>query len=239
MQIAVCDDDPEELMRISSILDDYRQERKASICYRTFRSATELLSTAKSGDYDLYLLDVMMPAVSGMEAARELRGFDQDAALVFLTSSPEFAVESYRYKAQDYLLKPAKREQLFPLLDALLAKRQKPSESLNVKTKTGVARILFERLAYVEVMGRSICFHLSDGSVREAASPLSAFEEALLARPEFVRAHRSFLVNLLQVAELRANELTMLAGDKIPVSRQNYAEVREAYLERLFARRGR
>ncbi|MDD2956864.1 MAG: LytTR family DNA-binding domain-containing protein [Oscillospiraceae bacterium] len=239
MQIAVCDDDPEELVRISSILDDYRQERKASICYRTFHSATELLATAKSGDYDLYLLDVMMPAVSGMEAARELRGFDQDAALVFLTSSPEFAVESYRYKAQDYLLKPAKRERLFPLLDALLAKRQASGECLSVKTKTGATLILYERLAYVEVVNKWVYFHLSDGSVREVASPLSAFEADLLTRPEFVRTHRAYLVNLIQVAELRANELTTLVGDKIPVSRQNYAEVREAYLGQLFARRGR
>lgn len=162
MQIAVCDDDPEELVRISSILEEYRQERKASLCYRAFPSATELLSTAKSGAYDLYLLDVMMPAVSGMEAARELRGFDSDAALVFLTSSPEFAVESYRYKAQDYLLKPARREQLFSLLDTLLATRQGSGESLSVKTKTGVTRILLERLAYVEAMGRLLSFHLSE-----------------------------------------------------------------------------
>lgn len=75
--------------------------------------------------------------------------------------------------------------------------------------------------------------------MREVASPLSAFEETLLARPEFVRSHRAYIVNLLQVAELCANELTMLAGDKLPVSRQNYAEVREAYLRQLFSRRGR
>lgn len=120
MQIAICDDDQDELGCISSILDTYREERKASIAYHVFYSATELLTTAKSGDYDLYILDVMMPAINGMEAAVEIRSFDQEAEIVFLTSSPEFAVESYKYKAQNYLLKPARREQIFSLMDMLL-----------------------------------------------------------------------------------------------------------------------
>ncbi|MDD3347832.1 LytTR family DNA-binding domain-containing protein, partial [Oscillibacter sp.] len=177
--------------------------------------------------------------VSGMEAAREIRGFDQDAELVFLTASPEFAVESYRYRAQDYLLKPAKREQLFPILNTLLAKRKKPQDGLSVRTKTGVAWILYERLAYVEVVNKWVYFHLSDGSVREAVSPLSAFEEDLLSRPEFVRTHRAYVVNLLQVAELDASGLTTLSGKKVPISRQNYAGVREAYIEQLFENRRR
>ena len=235
MQIAICDDDPEALMRLSSILDDYRQERKASVCWRCFHSAAELLAAVRCGEYDLYLLDVMMPGESGMAAARAIRGFNQETELVFLSSSPDFAVESYQYRAQNYLLKPARREQLFLILDALQAKGQRLRDGLSVKTKTGVARILFERLAYVEVVSKRVYFHLSDGSVRELTAPLSAFEETLLARPEFVRTHRSYLVNLLQVAELNAAELTTLSGKTLPVSRQNYARVRDAYLAQLFA----
>lgn len=237
MQIAVCDDDRDELVRIAAILDAYKREKKVSLCCHAFQSATELLSAAKSGEYALYLLDILMPAVSGMEAAKEIRSFDQDAELVFLTSSPEFAVESYRYRAKNYLLKPAMPEQLFPILDALLAKEEQRQECLCVKTKTGLARILFQRLAYVEVMGRQVSFHLSDGSVREVSATLSEFEDALLSRPEFVRTHRSYLVNLMQAAALTETELTMLSGERVPVSRQNSARVREAFVEQLFQRK--
>ncbi|MEG2672959.1 MAG: LytTR family DNA-binding domain-containing protein, partial [Ruthenibacterium sp.] len=66
---------------------------------------------------------------------------------------------------------------------------------------------------------------------------LAEFEDILLARAEFVRTHRSFIVNLLQTTEFTANELTMLTGKKVPVSRHNYAKVREAYVEQLFAKR--
>lgn len=238
MQIAICDDDKDELTHISSMIETYRQERCAPVVYKTFSSATELLATTKSGAYDLYLLDVMMPGVSGMETAKEIRGFDADAAIVFLTSSPEYAVESYKYKAQNYLLKPAKAEQLYPVLDALLEKQQKPSEGLTVKTKNGISHILFERLSHVEVLNRWVYFHLSDGSVREVYAPLAEFESDLFSRPEFVRVHRSYIVNLWQAAELTAKEIITLSGKKIPVSRQNYAMVRDAYVEQRFSKQG-
>ncbi|MEG1869658.1 MAG: LytTR family DNA-binding domain-containing protein [Oscillospiraceae bacterium] len=235
MKIAICDDDKDELIFILSILDTYKQERKISMCCDAFGSATELLSVAKCGAYDLYILDVIMPAINGMEVAQEIRSFDSDTGIVFLTSSPEFAVESYQYKAQDYLLKPAKAEHLYALLDTLFAKTRKPTESIGVKTKSGMARILFDNLVYLEVIGRCLYFHLSDGSVREAIAPLADFESILLARGEFVQIHRSYIVNLLQTSELTINELTTLTGEKLPVSRHNYPKVREAYVSQLFA----
>ena len=239
MQIAICDDDKDELTQISSMIDTYRQKRCAPVAYKAFYSATELLATVKSGAFDLYLLDVLMPGVNGMEAAREIRELDSDAAIVFLTSSPEFAVESYRYKAQDYLLKPAKAERLCPILDALLEKQKKPAEGLKVKTKNGIANILFERLSHVEVVNKWVYFHLSDGSVRKATASLSEFESTLLARPEFVRVHRAYIVNLWQVAELTAGGIVTLSGKKLLVSRQNYPKVRDAYVEQRFCGGGK
>lgn len=234
MYLAVCDDDKDELLRISSFLDTYRQERRVPVHYRTFQNADDLLATARSGSYALYLLDVMMPGTNGMAAAREIRGFDTETKLVFLTSSPEFAAESYAVKAHDYLLKPAKAEHLFSILDALLAEQQKPQEGVSLKTKSGMARVLFSHLAFVEVNSKRLYFHLADGSVREVCAPLAEFEDLLLSRPEFVRIHRSYIVNLWQAAELSADGLVTLAGDSLPISRLLYGKVREAYVEQLF-----
>lgn len=238
MKIAICDDDKDELLFISSLLDTYRQERMVAMHCAEFRSAAELLPTAKDGTYDLYLLDVMMPGVNGMETAKEIRSFDQKACIVFLTSSPEFAVESYRYQAQDYLLKPARAEQLYALLDTLLTKAQKSRESFEVKTKAGMTPILFDKLVFLETAGKSMLFHLSDGTVWETNAPPAELEDMLLARPEFVRTHRAYLVNLSQIARLTAEEVLTLTGESVPVSRQQYSKVREAYIAQLFAKSG-
>lgn len=234
MRIAICDDDKEELARISSFLDKYQREHNASLTYKAFHSGVELLSTVKSGDFALYLLDVIMPAVNGVEVAKEIRSFDTEAKIVFLTSSPEFAVASYTVKAMDYILKPVEEGRLFGVLNELMTDSQKPQEGLTVKAKNGITRILFSRLVYVEVVNKQVYFHLADNSVREVTARLSEFEQTLLARPEFMRVHRSYIVNLFQINELTANGLTTHQGNSIPVSRGLYKEVRDAYVKQLF-----
>ncbi|MDD4402346.1 MAG: LytTR family DNA-binding domain-containing protein [Desulfitobacteriaceae bacterium] len=234
----MCDDDSQELAKISSFIDTYRQKKNVLLTYKTFQSATELVSTIKSGDYDILFLDILMPGLSGMQAAHEIRVLDGVAKIVFLTSSPEFAVESYRVKAYDYILKPVSKEKLYQMLDTLITEEQKPQEGLMVKTQKGMAFILFSRLAFVEVMHKTLFFHLTDGSVREVNSTLAAFEDKLLSRPEFVKVHRSYLVNLWQVSELRSKELVTHAGKTVPISRLLYGKVREEYMEHLFVEKG-
>jgi len=234
LRIAICDDDKEELARISSFLEKYQREHNAPLTYKAFHSGVELLSTVKSGDYALYLLDVIMPAVNGVEVAKEIRSFDTEAKIVFLTSSPEFAVASYTVKAMDYILKPVEEGRLFGVLNELMTDSQKPQEGLTVKAKNGITRILFSRLVYVEVVNKQVYFHLADNSVREVTARLSEFEQTLLARPEFMRVHRSYIVNLFQINELTSNGLTTHQGNRIPVSRALYKEVRNAYVKQLF-----
>ena len=238
MRIAVCDDHIKELDRLSKLLNDYRAKTKACFTYITYSDGVALLEDVRKGGFDFLLLDVMMPLVNGMEIAHEIREFDGNIQLAFLTSSPEFAVESYSVDAFAYLLKPATADNLFPILDKLFRIAQKPEDGLSVKFQNGVANIPFFKLAYVEVMNRMMCFHLTDGSVRELVAPLSEYEGVLLQRPEFIRVHRAFIVNLWQVQELRSADILTYTGSVVPVSRRLYAQVRKAYMDQLFAEKG-
>ena len=238
MKIAICDDDSQELGRISSFIDTYRRERNVPLSYKTFQSATELISQVSSGNYNVLLLDILMPGINGMQAAHEIRAFDAGVTIVFLTSSPEFAVESYAVKAYDYILKPVSKDKLFSILNAVIADEQKPLEGLTVKTQSGMVRILFSKLAFVEIMNKRLYFHLTDGGVREVSSSLADFEDKLLARPEFFKVHRSYIVNLWQVGELGPKELITNSGKIVPISRLVYVKVREAYMKHLFLEKG-
>ncbi|HWR19488.1 MAG TPA: LytTR family DNA-binding domain-containing protein [Clostridia bacterium] len=238
MRIAVCDDNIQELERLSKLLDAYKQKTKASFTYEIFSDGISLLDSVRKGGFDSLLLDVMMPLINGLQIAHEVRTFDDNIAIVFLTSSPEFAVESYSVEAFSYLLKPAKADNLFPILDKLLLAAQKPTEGLHIKFQNGFANLLFSRLAYIEVINRTLCFHLTDGSVRELVAPLSDYEEALLQRPEFIRVHRSFIVNLFQVQELRTTDILTYSGSVVPISRRLYTQVRKAYMDQLFTEKG-
>lgn len=188
----------------------------------------------ESSDYDLLLLDMLMPSVSGMQAAREIRERNSTTEIVFLTSSPEYAVESYSVRAHYYILKPATAEKLFPILDRLMNHFKKPEEALTIITKSSVFSLPYGRIEYIEVSSKKLFFYLTDGGVREVSSSMADFEASLLKRPGFIKVHRSYIVNMRSVKELRPGDILTAAGRHVPISRTAYPQVRTAYTRFLF-----
>lgn len=238
MYLAVCDDKQEELDATLSLLDLWQAKRGLTLRRKAFQSAVELLEVAQQERFTLYLLDVMMPGMDGLECAREIRRFDDVAELVFLSTSPGFAYESYGVRALNYLLKPVEREKLFALLDQLFLREQKPLEALTLKTGTTIIRVPYTHISYVEVIGKHVYFHLVDGDVREVTGTLKDYEALLLPRPEFMRVHRSYVVNMLQVEELSSAGLRTFQGKELPVSRLSYPQLQKDYMALLFEGRG-
>lgn len=236
MYIAVCDDQLEELQRLTELLTLWQRERKSPLRIRSFRSAAEMLDSARKESFTLYLLDVMMPGIDGLAAARDIRSFDDAAEIVFLTSSPGFAYESYAVRALDYLLKPVRQENLFPILDKLSLREQKPLEGLTIKSGFTLTRVLFSQLVYVEVNGKHLYFNLTNGTVHQVYGTLQEYAPLLLARPEFMQIHRSYIVNMLQVAELSSRRVCTFSGVELPVSRLLYPQLQKDYMQLLFDR---
>ena len=234
MYIAVCDDQIEELEVLTHLLQIWQEEHQTAVRYQTFRNATELLDAAEKERFTLYLLDVMMPGTNGMAAAREIRCFDDAADIVFLTSSPGFAYESYGVRALDYLLKPIRAEMLFPILDNLFLREQRPQEGLNLKCGSILVRVPFAQLEFVEIINKHLYFHLTNGQLREVAGALREYEELLLKRPEFKRVGRSYIVNILWIQELSPAGITTFAGKRIPIPRRLYPQIQKDYMQLLF-----
>ena len=161
MRIAVCDDEREETKRISSVIDRYNKERNARIEYSIFSSSIELASVAEREKFDIYILDIIMPVLNGIDLAKEIREFDKVSPIIFLTSSPEFAVESYSVKAADYLVKPIDKERLFCSLDDILDRTETEQEKfIIVRSDDGLRKIFFSNLIYAEVYERKIIYYL-------------------------------------------------------------------------------
>ncbi len=235
LKIVICDDDIHELTRISKCIGKYREERKFALKYQAFSNAFDLLESIRGGRYDILLLDILMPGINGIQVAREIRGIDNEIKIIFLTSTPEFAVDSYAVGAYYYLIKPGTEEKLFPILDKLFLDAQRTEDTVNVRSASGLMRIPLNRLEFFEVMGKKLLFHLTDGSIKETAGPLSEYEAQLVYSKDFVKVHRSYIVNLGCIQELRTTGLTTYSGLNIPISRLLYGQVKQAYMEHLFA----
>ena len=239
MNIAICDDQINELEHILKLLNMWQESHNTILQCKTFRNAGELLTAARKERFTLYLLDVMMPGTDGLAAAREIRMFDEVAEIVFLTSSPDFAYASYGVHALDYLLKPIQSENLFPILNRLVQRETEPQDGLFLKCGATLIRVPFSQIVYVEVMNKHLSYHLADGTVKEIPGTLNQCESFLLSRPEFKRIHRSFIVNLQKVVEISSAAVKTISGKELPVSRGLYRELQKDYVELLFISEGR
>ena len=236
VQIGFCDDDLSILSELRTLLDRYRVERNAEIASAAFQTPFDLLSEIERGTrFDVLLLDVMMPGENGIETARHIRRYDQNVKIIFLTSSAEFAVESYTVGAYFYQLKPIWEESFFRLMDSVLAECAKSGgQSLVLRCKNGIARVELERLEYCEVLGRVLWLHLTDGTVLESSGGMDHLCDQLAGYDNFLRIHRSFLVNLDHIKTIMPKTITMDSLAELPVPRGKYAELRDLYLEYAF-----
>lgn len=231
MRIAVCDDDERAVSRIGKLIAEYQISRDQSIDCHYFTNSIDFLCDMRGGEYDLVLLDVLMPDASGIQAAQELRKLDRNVRIIFVSTSPEFAVESYNVGAYHYLLKPVDTASLFTLLDKIGSELSAQAEQgFVLRSRDGMVQIAFARLAYVEVINKTLFFHLADGTVHGTTAALADFEEKLLARREFVKTHRSYLVNLSYIQAIDINSIVMKNGHSIPLSRQRRSLVQDTYM---------
>ena len=236
--IAVCDDNEKDLKYISEILDSYRRETRVGLAYKLFTDSSQLIDSLHKESFDVLLLDVLMPLVNGVQLAREIRKFDENIKIVFLTSSPEYAIDSYSVNALHYILKPINRNQLYPLLYRVDQMLQKREDHFFIRLQNAAITISYSKLSYLEVMNKKLCFHMSDGEVKSLTAPLCEYETLFLTRKEFVRVHRAFIVNVLHIHELNSSSIITFNGDVIPVARRQYKQVRDVYFECMFVEKG-
>lgn len=231
MKIAICDDDRQELTHIVSLLERYQQTNIEKLSIQTFSSSFELAVSARTERYDLYLLDIIMPGLSGMELAREIRSFDRAADLIFLTTSPEFAVESYTVKATNYLMKPIAEKQLSAALDDICQAREKEQGStILLKSTIGMHKIRLSGVMYVEAQGRKVIYYLANGEEITCTDRFSSVCEQLLPYREFILVHRSFLVNMNYIRVIRNTDLQMQNDVILPLAQRRVTEIRKHYL---------
>ena len=236
-RIAICDDEPVFSSQIEAILKHW-PSRPADLITETFANGDALITAHTESPFDIILLDVMMPFVNGIEAAREIRTHDKNVKIVFLTSSPEYAVDSYTVKATNYLLKPVDPFILFQCLDELYGEAHQVLPYMNVKIPHAVRKINLAEIEYVEAQKRHVLFSLNDGNTLESTEPFYTYEEKLTAEPGFFKCHRSYIVNLNMIDAYTAKEVQMHSGHIIPISRSCHKEFEDAYFSLIFGKAG-
>ncbi len=236
MQLVICDDNVQNLMELETLLLKYSARfPDVSFDMEKFSDASVLLHKIQEEKLaDLYILDIVMSRITGIDLGREIRKRSEKSIIIYITASDSFALDAYDILAIRYLLKPVKEDRFFEAMDYALSHIDSKKEPLfPVKTKTGLVSVLRQQIEYVENVSRKLELHLTNREKITSIYIRSSFDEEikeLLYAGNFLLVHKSFLVNLNYVRKLAPDHITMISGDSIPVSKKNSFQVKKEYL---------
>ncbi|MDD4689661.1 MAG: LytTR family DNA-binding domain-containing protein [Eubacteriales bacterium] len=237
MYIAICDDDKDYILHITQQLAKYRIEKLSDIRWASFQTGLSLLSAIEDGEiFDAVVLDIYMNEINGLDVAKKIRDMNKSIDIIFLTSSPLFAVDSYSVDAIDYIIKPIKEEKLHQVLDKLISQKETISDQgIPVKdSEGGITKVIWNQLMYMEAMGHyTLLYHRNGTTTRTSTSFTSLLKQAS-SQNCFVQTHRSYAVNLHYVHRIAKNEIVMLCGSKLPLPKSRYQNISERFHDVIF-----
>jgi len=235
LSVLAVDDVPPALTELSRLLS-------ASPEVMDVATATDALSALRmiqNDHYDAVFLDISMPGLDGLELASLLARLNEPPVIVFVTAYEQHAVAAFGIGAVDYLLKPVRAERLAEALARVNRLQARPTldapdtmAALPVESEGRTRYVRRTEVRYVEAHGDYVRLHATSG-IHVVRMPISRLEE-YWALAGFIRVHRSFLVALDAVRELRSDSVGGLLahtelGD-VPVSRRHARDLREKLL---------
>lgn len=228
MKFAIVDDDRDMVEGLASLLSRACEKRNIVCETDRYYSGDSLLDRYRS-HFDAVFLDIEMNGLSGMETARRLRETDDRVALVFVTQMAQYAVESYRVDALDYLLKPVSEFQFELVFRKIIKYIARNKDRTLTFTFDGVSRLIpASTIQYVEVQGHYLSLGTLSESIRVKGS-LKDVERDLSGLP-FVKCNRYCLVNLRHVSSV-SREALMIGKTTFYISRRNQIKVLQSVAE--------
>lgn len=232
----ICDDDPKDLGDILAFAEDFSKVHpEFALAIETFSSPRDLMARmAAKGGFDLYLLDILMPEMAGMELARQIRARKEPSELLFLTTSREYAVDAFDVAACGYLVKPVDPEKFETAMLRAVGRLAKPeNSSLLLKTREGLRRLPFRKLVLVESFNHDRVCTLADGARYVTSDTLTSLMERLSGDPRFFSPHRAYIINLDHITALNADNVILSNGQRVPVAQASLPALKRAYVAYL------
>ncbi|WP_053986033.1 LytR/AlgR family response regulator transcription factor [Niameybacter massiliensis] len=235
IKIAICDDELLYIDKIESILNLIAHKNILEITIDKYQSGETLLASINNSNvsYDLIFLDILLGSTNGIQIAKLLKPLSPQTRIIFLTSSSEYVFEGYDVEAFHYLLKPPNTEKIEELLLKYLSiLSSKDIFYFPVKTKQGIENFLLTEITFFETFNRIITMHLKNGQSRTFYAKLDDLE-IQLNTSGFIRSHRSYLVALKYIQEIKYNEIYLTTNQVIPISRRNITSIKNLFFEYL------
>lgn len=225
--IVICEDNKEQIKIILNYLRIIFENIDDNYNINIFNSAEEMLEK-NIDDVDIFLLDIKMKKMSGMEAAQIIRSRGINSEIIFLTGLIEYAKDGYKVRAYRYILKPIKFDELQESILNCIEEINKNKRKYFLIDQNGkIEKIKIDLIKYIEINRKELIIHLVDKNIICFWKSIEEFDEKL-ENYGFFRVHKSFLVNMMYI-DLITKDTVFIGEDKVPVSKYRIKDLKQNF----------
>lgn len=232
LNIVICEDEIEQQEILKNYLEQILNEINSKYEILIFNSGEELFKNYPD-NIDIFLLDIQMDGLNGMEVARKIRQIDKkEVEIIFTTSLIEYIQEGYEVRAYRYLLKPIKLEDLKKHIILCIEELTKNKEIyIAVNEKNNTCKVKISEITYIEIQKREMTIHTinEDYTINSSMSKL----ENELSKYNFYRCHKSFMVNIDFIKNIKQYIAILDNKEEVPISRYRFKETKSRFLSYL------
>lgn len=228
VKIAICDDEEKSVALHERMVRECLQAAGIGCEITTYTQSRNLLYdiTDDAFFYDLILLDIEMPGISGMELPQQIKGFLPNVRIIFVTSHTEYAIDAFELSIFRYVPKNNLEVKLpAAVLDAARLIELESGQEYTIQTVNRMEKIPFKDIFYVQRDGKNASIVSSAGTAKVRKSLQQVFDE--LNTPEFIFIDRGCIVNIIQIMKISGGMAVLKNGEQLPISRSHLQEVKQ------------
>lgn len=232
MKIAVCEDNERDREQFCQQLQAAMERQEVVADVEVFGTAEELLKAAGKTFYSIFFFDILLPGMSGMDAALKLRRRGNYSPVVFTTVTRDYLAQSYSVWAAHYLLKPIADKDVDEALSRALKVLAGDQKTLEVMVNRHMEYIPYADIYYISGNNRNCIVHTHTGTYSPYESIQGMF--ATLGDSRFYNISRSYIINLDHVLAIQKGKVAMRDDALLPIRRGTTEDVRRAWEDRRF-----
>lgn len=235
LTIAVCDDSKNEIDQLLLLLEAFSYPN-VTLSIQTFDSPLTLVKSIESGKlYDIYLLDIVMPVLSGIDIGSMIRQQSDDACIIYITNSTEYALNAYEISALQYLIKPIKKSALEYALNKAILVLNKRDKIYILDSPDGKIPIKHDDIIYIEYSNHVMHFYTANKIYvsKYIRVPFGTAVQQILKDPDFIKPHVSYIIHMKYVKKMRSMSFIMTKGYEVPISKNRQEDSKKSYMRYL------
>ena len=227
VKIAICDDEEKSVALHERIVRECLQSVGIGCEITTYTQSRNLLYdiTDDAFFYDLILLDIEMPGISGMEMPQKIKGYLPNVRIIFVTSHTEYAIDAFELSIFRYVPKNNLETKLpAAVIDAAKLVELEAGQEYTIQTANRMEKIPYKDIFYIQRDGKNASIVSSAGTSKVRKSLQQVFDE--LNAPEFIFIDRGYIVNVVQIMKISDSIAVLKNGERLPISRSHLQEVK-------------